>query len=142
MRVAVAILVCLCTSLGHGAATAATPKKDMDKLNQCIQSASGNDLDAKDCYVALAQGEDARLNVNWKRLIEAVGGKGSAKGKALLAEQKAWLGYRDAACFHMALDGGTLDRLQAQICYTNLITARADEIADFADFYHDPYSPN
>lgn len=118
------------------------PAESSRQLDICIQAAGAIDLQAKDCYVRLAQREDARLNGNWRLLINAVGGANTAKGKALLAEQKAWLAYRDAACLHLMIDGGTLDRLQSQICYTNLITERADEIGDFVETYKQTYSPN
>jgi uncharacterized protein YecT (DUF1311 family) len=118
------------------------PGESSRQLDACIKAAGAVDLQDKDCYVGLAQREDARLNGNWRRLINAVGGANTAKGKALLAEQKAWLAYRDAACLHWMIDGGTLDRLQSQICYTNLITERADEIGDFAETYEQTYSRN
>lgn len=112
------------------------------QLDTCVEAAGAVDLQVKDCYVTLAQREDARLNFNWKVLVDAVGGSSTQKGKALLAEQKAWLAYRDAACLHLMVDGGTLDRLQSQICYTNLITERADEIGHFAETYKQTYSTN
>ncbi|WP_086607448.1 lysozyme inhibitor LprI family protein [Erythrobacter donghaensis] len=110
-------------------------------LDACIENTGLSDLAAKDCYVALAVSEDERLNANWARLIKAIGGKDTDVGKSLLAEQRAWIGYKDVACQHYLVSGGTLDRLQAQICYTDTISRRADEIEELADFYQEINSP-
>lgn len=95
-------------------------------LDACVEKTGLSDLAAKDCFVALAVTEDARLNANWARLIITIGGKGTDVGKSLLAEQRAWIGYKDVACQHFLAAGGTLDRLQGQICYTDIISHRAD----------------
>ena len=117
-----------------------TPEAQAE-LDVCVEKAGGADLAIKDCYVALANAEDARLNANWEQLIKAAGGKNSDVGAALLNEQRAWIAYKEAACMHYLARGGTLDRLQGQLCYTDLITRRADELAELADFYQETYSP-
>lgn len=130
------------TILAAAASAPGIPADSGRQLDACIDAAAAIDLQVKDCYVALAQREDARLNANWKELLKAVGGTGTAKGKALISEQKAWIAFRDAACLHLAIDGGTLDRVQSQSCYADVITRRANEIGDFARIYEQTYSPN
>jgi len=110
-------------------------------LGACVAKAGMVDLDIKDCYVELANTEDARLNANWTRLLKAVGGKDSEVGNALLTEQRAWIAYKEAACTHYLFAGGTLNRLSGQICFVELISRRADELAQLADFYQETYSP-
>jgi uncharacterized protein YecT (DUF1311 family) len=111
------------------------------ELDACIEKAGMVDLAVKDCYVELANTEDVRLNANWTRLLKAVGGKDSEVGASLRAEQRAWIAYKEAACTHYLFAGGTLNRISGQICYVELITRRADELAELADFYQETYSP-
>ena len=112
------------------------------ELETCIEQAGVIDLAIKDCYVALANSEDERLNANWKQLMKAVAGKDSELGAPLLKEQRAWIAYKEAACAHFLHAGGTLDRLLGQICFAELITRRADELAELAQFYQETYSPD
>lgn len=142
MRFGRQALLCVALTLAGDAALARNrPPTAADKqLDHCIDKADGRDLDLKDCFVAFANTEDERLNLMWDRLIKAVG-KDTEVGAALLKEQRAWLAYRDAACLHYILSGGTLDRLKSQICFTDLITSRANELEDLANEYEDINSP-
>lgn len=110
-------------------------------LDTCVEKAGMVDLAIKDCYVDLANTEDVRLNANWMRLLKAVGGKDSEVGAAILAEQRAWIAYKEAACTHYLFAGGTLNRISGQMCFVELITRRADELAELADYYQETYSP-
>ena len=105
-----------------------------EALATCLEEAGLIDLQMRTCYVDFAQAEDTRLNRNWRAAIEAVGGRESVGGQSLIEAQRAWIAYRDVACdYYTALDNpGTLDRLQAQICYAELVTRRADEFAMIA----------
>ena len=107
------------------------------ELGTCIDNAGLVDLAVRDCYVDFAAAEDDRLNRAWRDLMTVVGGKTSPEGAALLAEQRAWLAYRDASCKHYVTSSapGTLDRLQQQICYTEIISQRADAIEELASMY-------
>ena len=118
-------------------ALAAPSEKAQAEHERCISASNGGDLALKDCYVMLANAEDARLNAGWQRLMKIVGGPRSKKGAALVAEQRSWVRFRDASCTHYALESGTLDRLQAQMCYADTISRRADEIEQFAAYYED-----
>jgi uncharacterized protein YecT (DUF1311 family) len=100
---------------------------DDPQLYACLEKSGPVDPAMQECWRQLAEREDDRLNHNWKILIHRVGGSKTAAGQALLAEQRAWLAFRDASCLYFA--GGTLDILQRQICYTQRITFRADEVA-------------
>jgi uncharacterized protein YecT (DUF1311 family) len=103
-------------------------------LQACLSKANDNDLTMKDCYYDFAQREDVRMNANWHRLMANVGKKSDA-GSALLAEQRAWLAYRDAACLNYAYGDGTLDRLLGASCYAKIVSRRADELADLVHYY-------
>ncbi len=128
------IFAVLLGSLGVPIAAADRSHPD---LESCIEEAGPVDLSVRDCYVELAASEDARLNQAWRDLMTVVGGKSSAQGAALLAEQRAWLIYRDAACWHYvsSTPSGTLDRLQQQMCYSEIISQRADYVEELASMY-------
>lgn len=106
-------------------------------LDTCVEKAGMVDLDIKDCYNEFAGREDERLNKAWRELIRIVGGVQSDEGAALLAEQRAWLGFRDQSCFHWiaATYPGTLDLLSFAICYAEVVTRRADDIEILRDTY-------
>ncbi len=120
-----------------GTAFAGPTPSTQAKLESCISASNGGDLALKDCYVDLANAEDARLNAGWQRLMKSVGGTRSKKGAALAAEQRIWIRFRVASCIHYMLESGTLDRLQSQMCYTNTISRRADEVEQLAAYYED-----
>jgi uncharacterized protein YecT (DUF1311 family) len=137
-----AILALAATAVLPQGARAEGPTPEAEAaLDACVKKAGMVDLDIKDCYVELANTEDVRLNANWTRLLKAVGSKDSEVGAALLAEQRAWIAYKEAACTHYLFAGGTLNRISGQTCYVELITRRADELAHLADYYHETYSP-
>lgn len=142
MRFGGQALLCVALTLAGDAALARNrpPTAADQQLDQCIDKAGGRDLDLKDCFVAFANTEDERLNLMWDRLMKAVG-KDTEVGAALLTEQRAWLAYRDAACRHYLASGGTLDRLKSQLCFTDLITSRANALEDLANEYEDSNSP-
>lgn len=113
-----------------------TPEAQAE-LDACVEKAGMVDLDIKDCYNDFAGREDERLNKAWHELIRIVGGSKSETGAALLAEQRAWLGFRDQSCYHWiaATAPGTLDRLQFATCFANIVTLRADDIENLRDTY-------
>ena len=128
------IVTVLLGSLGVPLAAA---ERSHPELESCVEEAGPVDLSVRDCYVNFAASEDTRLNQAWRDLMTVVGGKSSPQGAALLAEQRAWLTYRDAACWHYvsSTPSGTLDRLQQQICYSEIISQRADHIEELASMY-------
>lgn len=134
MRFRLGIILAV-ASLSAGARAEGPSEVDTKALDQCVTAANAVDLAVKDCFAELAHKEDERLNRNWKRLMKAAGGPKTPEGDALLQEQRAWIAYKETACRHYLALGGTLDRLMGQMCYTNLITSRADELAALADFY-------
>jgi len=111
--------------------------KVQSELERCLDATNGGDLAMKDCYVAFANAEDARLNAAWPRLMKAVGGPRSKIGAALVSEQRLWVRFKETSCRHYMLASGTMGRLQSQTCYADTISRRADQIEQFAAFYED-----
>lgn len=74
---------------------------------------------------------DAALNAAWKpakSFADAIG-----KGEELLAAQRAWLTYRDAACDVQAspYEGGSIQPLIRATCLTDLTVERTKMLLDF-----------
>lgn len=137
IRYAIAAGIITTAGLTSGAAQAEPAPAVQTTLQSCLDATNGGDLAMKDCYVAYANAEDARLNAAWARLMKAVGGPRGKLGAALLAEQRPWVRFKETSCRHYTTVSGTAGRLQSQTCYADTISRRADEIEQFAAFYED-----
>jgi len=82
----------------------------------------------------------AELNAAWKDARKAAkatdaGLPGDLKGadKALLAAQRAWIGYRDAECELEGFEarGGSMEPLLVSGCKAQLTRTRTKELRDF-----------
>ena len=92
----------------------------------CMDKSSGNTAGMTDCISAETARQDARLNENYKRLMQKL----SAKRKnALQAAQRAWVKFRDANCsFYFDPDGGTAALLDGRDCFLQATADRAKEL--------------
>ena len=92
----------------------------------CMDKSNGNTAGMTDCISAETARQDARLNENYKRLMQKL----SAKRKnALQAAQRAWVKFRDANCsFYSDPDGGTAALLDGRDCFLQATANRAKEL--------------
>ena len=92
----------------------------------CMDKSNGNTAGMTDCISAETARQDARLNENYKRLMQKL----SAKRKnALQAAQRAWVKFRDANCsFYFDPDGGTAALLDGRDCFLQAAADRAKEL--------------
>ena len=92
----------------------------------CMDKSNGNTAGMTDCISAETARQDARLNENYKRLMQKL----SAKRKnALQAAQRAWVKFRDANCsFYFDPDGGTAALLDGRDCFLQATADRAKEL--------------
>ena len=92
----------------------------------CMDKSNGNTAEMTDCISAETARQDARLNENYKRLMQKL----SAKRKnALQAAQRAWVKFRDANCsFYFDPDGGTAALLDGRDCFLQATADRAKEL--------------
>ncbi len=121
------VLAALCTTPALAQDAVEDARIQLEACTAAVETYSDHDYRA--CYAAFAEEEDERLNANWRAIMANVG-RESELGRVLLDAQRAWLAFRDLACDHFETPepAGTLDRLQAQACYAEMISQRADEL--------------
>lgn len=95
----------------------------------CISPQTQNELTA--CAAREYEQADAALNAAWqpaRDFAEAIG-----QHEDLLAAQRAWLAYRDAACLVHAspYEGGTIQPMVRLTCLSELTAARTRMLLDF-----------
>ena len=114
------------TLLALGAAFASPAHAD-PAYDRCIQQSDGTNQAWGACGGAWIDREDARLNATWKAVLPLL--EGSA-AKALLAEQRAWITYKDASCaFYATGDYGREGQvLHYPTCRAMVIAARIQDL--------------
>ena len=90
---------------------------------QCIETSDGTDPAWARCGGAYMQAEEARLNEVWRQVYGAL--KDASK-PLLLAEQRAWIAYKDASCaYYSSADfGRTGEALNFPACRGAVVAAR------------------
>jgi uncharacterized protein YecT (DUF1311 family) len=100
----------------------------------CMDTAKTS-LDMSNCGGAWRLRSEAKLNVAWKRAVEAVGGPKSEAAKELLKEQRAWITFKDMSCgFYYGNAFGSMHRsISAPICRNTIIETRTQQLSNIAD---------
>lgn len=70
-----------------------------DDYDRCISDSDGTNAAWSECGGAWLEREDARLNEAWKRVFSGFAGQSKAD---LLAEQRAWIAFKEASCLFYA----------------------------------------
>jgi uncharacterized protein YecT (DUF1311 family) len=98
--------------------------------DKCVNASSDN-ASWGECGGALIQREDAKLNAVWKRFFPSVGGQTKAD---LLAEQRAWVVFREASCkFYANGDYGREGQvLDYPVCVADMIASRTKTIEELS----------
>lgn len=99
------------------------------EFGACLDKAGGVTSSMVECILTETKVQDARLNVNYKKLLST-----SAPGRknALLEAQRAWIRYRDLNCkFYDDPDGGSMARIDSNDCVMRTTAERAKELGDF-----------
>lgn len=107
------------------AALTATAAHADARYDACVGKAMSN-VDYGVCGSAWIAREDGRLNAGWKALYP---GLPPASKRDLLAEQRAWIAYKDKSCLWRA--NGDWGREGQVLFYPS---CRAKVIADRADY--------
>ena len=91
----------------------------------------GAQVQMNDCAYRQYQAADAALNAEWPNAMGYA--RSIGQGDALLAAQRLWISYRDAACGVQAspYGGGTLAPFVHATCLTDLTVARTQMLYDF-----------
>ena len=79
------------------------------------------------CAADETKRQDERLNANYRAAMKTLD---KHKSTALLDVQRLWIQFRDADCaMENDMTGGTIDRINAQMCVLQATKARADTLA-------------
>ena len=94
----------------------------------CANATTQTEMNA--CAAAAYQGADDRLNGVYKQAAAAARLSGGEAPAQLLAAQRAWIGYRDAACAAEAglYAGGTMQPLVQANCMKTLTERRTEDL--------------
>ena len=117
-------------ALGAGACRPAHADPAYDR---CIALSDGTNQAWGQCGGEWVAREDIRLNATWKKVQPML--EGSA-AKALLAEQRAWIAFKDASCaFYATGDYGREGQvLHFPTCRAKVIAARTRDLEGVAAF--------
>ncbi|NLY28258.1 MAG: DUF1311 domain-containing protein [Alcaligenaceae bacterium] len=98
-------------------------------FTSCMDNSGGVTLNMVECMNAELTRQDAKLNAEYKVLMNSL----SAERKTQLrTAQRAWITYRDENCtFYYDPDGGTMARLEANMCVVRMTAERASALALF-----------
>lgn len=95
----------------------------------CMDGSGGVTVDMVECMGAELTRQDAKLNAEYKVLMK---GLSTERKTQLRNAQRAWITYRDENCaFYYDPDGGTMARLDANMCMLRMTAERASELALF-----------
>ena len=123
--------------------------KDAPASSEDVQNVDCNNAqtqaDMNQCAAEDYRKADAAMNAQWAEtravLIEWDKTTGAAKdegaAKRLLASQRAWLAYRDAACDveGYSVQGGSMQPLTISSCLADLTTRRTEELKSLVGLY-------
>lgn len=103
------------------------------EYDRCIARSNSTNVEWAACGGAWIEREDRRLNETWRRLLPKLPRQSRAD---LLAEQRAWIAYKDKACaFYRNGDFGREGQvLHGPCCLAGVIARRRDELADIEAF--------
>lgn len=122
------LLTILCTALAIvGAPTAVSAHETgiSPSYTACMDNA-GTTVGMVECITAEFKRQDVRLNKAYQALMADLP---PPRKPALQAAQRAWLKYRDANCgFYLDPDGGSLARVNANLCMMTATAERAKEL--------------
>lgn len=102
---------------------------------ECLDTAVTNEEYAA-CTAAIVDAADVRLNAAWHLIFAKEGGAQTVRGQALLAEQRAWIAFRELACAeYMGPHSGREEEvIHGPLCVAAIIEARTDDLHTRAAF--------
>jgi len=115
--------------LSFFASTALAGEEELSRAYECcVAESDGGDFSIIDCIQQELERQDARLNVAYKKLMDALDGDRKTK---LREAQRAWIKFRDTyGDFLYDPDGGTLARVKANHWHMQATADRARQLED------------
>jgi len=126
------LLTAALLSLCAGQATLAsaedsTSASDYSSAYTTCMDSNSSTTGMVNCAADETKRQDARLNANYQAGMKTLEG---TKRTAMRDAQRRWIQFRDADCaVEAGLTGGTLDRINAQMCLLKATKVRADTLA-------------
>ena len=101
--------------------------------DRCMKQSGDTNVAWGECGSAWIGREEVRLNAAWRRVAPRIDG---TAGAALLAEQRAWVAYKDLSCqLYATGDYGREGQvLHYPICRAGVLAARTRELEALGDF--------
>lgn len=138
MNWSVILMVCGCVLL-QDAPASGEDVRDVDCNNAQTQA------DMNQCAAEDYRKADAAMNAQWAETRAAMlewdkaspPSDDNGAAKRLLASQRAWLAYRDAACDveGYSVEGGSMQPLMVSSCLADLTTRRTEELKSLVGLY-------
>ena len=126
MRLSI-VWIALAMAFATGTDSASAQGRDVVYL-PCRDTGRTNDDFAR-CGERTINEEDRSLSIAWRRLFQDLGGTGTEAGRALLAEQRAWIVWREQACLSWWVHHGREGEvLHGPLCIASVINARTNEL--------------
>lgn len=119
-----AALLSLCAGQATLASTEGpTSASDYSSAYTTCMDSNSSTTGMVSCAADETKRQDARLNANYQAGMKTLEG---TKRTAMRDAQRLWIQFRDAEA---GLTGGTLDRINAQMCLLKATKVRADTLA-------------
>lgn len=114
------------------ASLAASPAHADETYTRCMDASDGTNPAWANCGWAWVKREDDRLNQVWKQVREGLEGQ---TREDLLAEQRAWILYREKACayYNNGEHGREGQVIGYPTCLAKMIAARTAELEQFGE---------
>ena len=138
MNWGVILMLCGCVLL-QDAPASGEDVRDVDCNNAMTQ------VDMNQCAAEDYRKADAAMNAQWAETRAAMlawdkatpPSDDNGAAKRLLASQRAWLGFRDAACDveGYSVEGGSMQPLVISSCLAALTTRRTEELKSLVGLY-------
>lgn len=103
-----------------------------DAYDKCINDSDGTNTAWGECGGAFMKREDDKLNTTWKRVFALTSDQTKTD---LLAEQRAWVQFREAACqFYANGDSGREGQvLSYPVCVAGVISDRTEALEGYEE---------
>lgn len=126
-----------CLGAGGGPEEDRACKEPADRLCLEIGPAEDTTFGMAMCSQVLLAFWDGELNRLWPGVEDAMSRLGEATGAAMLAEQRAWIAYRDATCARVREEtaGGSWRAFMAGYCRADMTADRVILFRDLIGLY-------
>ncbi len=116
------------------ALVAASPAVADEAYDRCMNASDATNTAWEHCGGEWVAREDVKLTTTWKSLSAVVAGKSKSD---LVAEQRAWIAYKDIAC-NVYADGESGREghvLQFPVCRAGVLAQRTKDLEQYLAYF-------